>query len=1365
MKSIHKQAETSKNSSVKTESSTMEPSARDGSNEKCSDEPSTTSDEQTKNSGHIITLKSTKDNYDPSTMNFNSEYYSDSEFSDEDDIDVPPMPKPNSPSAPYFDGTEVDEFVNHMKKLAIKSNIGTKKLAKIIPNYCSKTIATSIRTSLFYKLSKWNSLKNYMINTYQETDEPEVSKDSLKEVLSANWNKKTAQGLSRNYKDLANYLIKRKLMSEDESVESLMEVLPNKNLEAGYLAQGERIYSNVWVSLDEAIVRIQRQYQNLKQSDKVQKTIPISSSEESKEIPQKKPVIAAVDNESLPEKIKINENKKSFHCIYCDDTKHSRRECMDLKEDHKKGKITIDWNGSISLPNGAPLRANFGNGGMKIKVNEYFNEQKNIKIGICEFIEGPEYSESKIEEFDILGNKHVLDPLESDKIKVKKEGNDSLQQKSTKAKLNINKNSEIDEILDKLIDTKVCISLRNWAQTNPIIKSILYKKLSTKEDKLSTNENGYINELTLDEKLTTAERMISSNVVSVDGTINDVKVKVTIDTGAMMNLISKDTLKLIENSGGKLNQRAANYMLKGLYGDGKKANLELPDCQVTLGTANTSAHLIVSDSESFQILLGMPWYREARVSAEIPKSDYIEFEIDDLKENSRKKFLGFFDNRTGKNEINIGTLRGETLNEVLGERVNEGLNIKEQILEANTLYKSVKIKVKPANEKLPIEFSESPGIKWNDKSKNNARTKIEDETFLSKINLDKGNLSKEEIDYFIERLYPIKDVFATNDAEMGLLKSNLKDETLVFPGVRRFIFEHIEDVFQILTDILEAGLTISATKSKFGMPYIDVVGFRCDFSGRRPLSKNIEKTLNWSRPKNLKEARGFVALAGYYRNFMPNFSIITDPLYELTRKGNKFRWGAEQEESFNMIKEMLNSNPILRKINPRNPLVLTIDASPIGAGGVLGQDDEDGRYACRYESMLFNQTERKKKIAETPKRILRTAREKLEVLNELHSGTTGGHRSKDYVFNLLRNRYFWKKMYRDCEDFVKTCGICQFRNGQRLQEKIKPTLDSNLFEIWSVDCIVMPVSSKGNKILIVSRDDLSGWTEAAAIPTNDSKNVSEFLFNNIICRYGCIPSFRGDRGELNFKEVKKFIQSYGITVRLTSSYHPQANGMIEKGHQTIVNTLAKYSQENNSDWEEKLNIILWAERITVKRSTGYSPYEIVFGQSCILPVEYNYKSWRTIPWSEKMSSEELLLNRVKQLEQKPELIENAIKNLNKTRLESKRYFESRHRIRQRSIEEGKLVLLHDSSLLKSNKNKLHNRWRGPFKVIEVRENDSYILSELDGAILRHPQPGNRIKEFYTREFSETTGDRCRSVESDEELPFSSDSILLVSSTF
>ncbi|OMJ29539.1 Transposon Tf2-9 polyprotein [Smittium culicis] len=1220
MKSIHKQAETSKNSSVKTESSTLEPSARDGSNEKSSDDPSKISDEQTKDSGHIITQMATKDTYDPNTMNFNSEYYSDSEFSDEDEIDVPPMPKPNSPSAPYFDGTEVDEFVNQMKKLAMKSNIGTKKLAKIIPNYCSKTIATSIRTSLFYKLSKWNSLKNYMINTYQETEEPEVSKDSLKEVLLANWNKKTAQGLSRNYKDLANYLIKRKLMSEDESVESLMEFLPNKNLEAGYLAQGERIYSNVWVSLEEAIVRIQRQYQNLKQSEKVQKTIPIISTEETKEIPQKKPVIAAVDNGSLPEKIKINENKKPFHCIYCDDTKHSRRECMDLKEDHKKGKITIDWNGSISLPNGAPLRANFGNGGMKIKVNEYFNEQKNIKIGICEFIEGPEYSEAKIEEFDILGNKHVLDPLESDKIKVKKEGNDSLQQRSTKAKLNINKNSEIDEILDKLIDTKVCISLRNWAQTNPIIKSILYKKLSSKEDKLSNKENGYINELILDEKLTAAERMISSNVVSVDGTINNVKVKVNIDTGAMMNLISKNTLKMIENSGGKLNQRAANYMLKGLYGDGKKANLELPDCQVTLGTANTSAHLIVSDSESFQILLGMPWYREARVSAEIPKSDYIEFEIDDLKENSRKKFLGFFDNRTGKNEIKIGTLRGETLNEVLGERVNEGLNIKEQILEANTLYKSVKIKVKPANEKLPIEFSESPGIKWNDKSKNNSRTKIEDEKFLSKINLDKENLSKEEIDYFIERLYPIKDVFATNDAEMGLLKSNVeephKDETLVFPGVRRFIFEHIEDVFQILTDILEAGLTISATKSKFGMPYIDVVGFRCDFSGRRPLSKNIEKTLNWSRPKNLKEARGFVALAGYYRNFMPNFSIITDPLYELTRKGNTFRWGAEQEESFNMIKEMLNSNPILRKINPRNPLFLTVDASPIGAGGVLGQDDEDGRYACRYESMLFNQTERKKKITETPKRVLRTAREKLEVLNELHSGTTGGHRSKDYVFNLLRNRYFWKKMYRDCEDFVKTCGICQFRNGQRLQEKIKPTLDSNLFEIWSVDCIVMPMSRKGNKILIVSRDDLSGWTEAAAIPTNDSKNVSEFLFNNIICRYGCIPSFRGDRGELNFKENQKDIL-----------------------------------------------------KVDTESENG------------------------------------------------------------------------------------------------SNKNKLHNRWRGPFKVIEVRDNDSYILSELDGAILRHPQPGNRIKEFYTREFSETTGDRCRSVESDEELPFSSDSILLVSSTF
>ncbi|OMJ26287.1 hypothetical protein AYI69_g4028 [Smittium culicis] len=188
--------------------------------------------------------------------------------------------------------------------------------------------------------------------------------------------------------------------------------------------------------------------------------------------------------------------------------------------------------------------------------------------------------------------------------------------------------------------------------------------------------------------------------------------------------------------------------------------------------------------------------------------------------------------------------------------------------------------------------------------------------------------------------------------------------------------------------------------------------------------------------------------------------------------------------------------------------------------------------------------------------------------------------------------------------------------------------------------------------------------------------------------------------------------------------------MVERGHQPIIDALSKYCEENYSDWELMLPKVLWADRVTVKRTTGYSPYELVYGRECLLPVEYNYSTWFTLPWKESMTTEELLVIRMKQLSEKEEFLKEASKGIINSRNKAKEYFESNHRIRSEILKPGTLVLLHNTHLLKSTANKLRNRWRGPYKILESRKNGSYILAELNGVKLRNTQPGARIKEFF-----------------------------------
>ena len=193
--------------------------------------------------------------------------------------------------------------------------------------------------------------------------------------------------------------------------------------------------------------------------------------------------------------------------------------------------------------------------------------------------------------------------------------------------------------------------------------------------------------------------------------------------------------------------------------------------------------------------------------------------------------------------------------------------------------------------------------------------------------------------------------------------SDGKEETIPQnPNIRRFIWEHLNDVHRILHRIGESGGTVSGKKMQLCQSEVEIVGHKCNSSGREPVNGRTKKVTEWPIPKNLKETRGFLGLCGTVRIWIKDYSQIAKPLVDLTRKGVEYLWGPAQQRAFQKLKQLVTSAPALKPIDYTcgRQIYLSVDTSVIGIGFILSQEDEEGRRApARYGSLPLSKSQAK----------------------------------------------------------------------------------------------------------------------------------------------------------------------------------------------------------------------------------------------------------------------------------------------------------------------------------------------------------------------------------------------------------------------
>ena len=160
------------------------------------------------------------------------------------------------------------------------------------------------------------------------------------------------------------------------------------------------------------------------------------------------------------------------------------------------------------------------------------------------------------------------------------------------------------------------------------------------------------------------------------------------------------------------------------------------------------------------------------------------------------------------------------------------------------------------------------------------------------------------------------------------------------PGIRRFVWEHLEAVHRIIQRAKAYGVTFSGKKAFVGISRANILGHICTYEGRIPDNSQVQAIQDWPVPTNVSEVRAFLGTCGVLRIFIKNYTLIARPLIQLTRKDEPFAIGPEQLQAISTLKEAILTSPALRPIEYEcdRPVILAVDSCMNGVGYITGDE-------------------------------------------------------------------------------------------------------------------------------------------------------------------------------------------------------------------------------------------------------------------------------------------------------------------------------------------------------------------------------------------------------------------------------------------
>ncbi len=328
------------------------------------------------------------------------------------------------------------------------------------------------------------------------------------------------------------------------------------------------------------------------------------------------------------------------------------------------------------------------------------------------------------------------------------------------------------------------------------------------------------------------------------------------------------------------------------------------------------------------------------------------------------------------------------------------------------------------------------------------------------------------------------------------------------------------------------------------------------------------------------------------------------------------------------------------------------------------------------------------------------------VLQLAHKIPLAGHLGREKTVRRVLQRFYWPTLYRDVKAFCQSCEECQKCSTRKPPQAplIPLPIMGEPFQRLAMDIVgPLPRSHTGKRYILVLSDYATRYPEVIPLKSIDAEVIAEELVK-FFTQVGIPKEILTDQGA-NFtsqllKELYNLLHIRGIR---TSPYHPQTDGLVERFNQTLKAMLRKYVKEERRDWDKLVPCVLFAYREVPQASTGYSPFELLYGRPVRGPLDVLRETWV----AQTKSSESVVSHILHMRERLEKMTEVVQENLSRARKRQKHWYNQNARTRR--LKQGDQVLV----LLPSATNKLTAQWQGPYSVVQPMGRVNYKIDMHD----------------------------------------------------
>jgi hypothetical protein len=260
------------------------------------------------------------------------------------------------------------------------------------------------------------------------------------------------------------------------------------------------------------------------------------------------------------------------------------------------------------------------------------------------------------------------------------------------------------------------------------------------------------------------------------------------------------------------------------------------------------------------------------------------------------------------------------------------------------------------------------------------------------------------------------------------------------------------------------------------------------------------------------------------------------------------------------------------------------------------------------------------------------------------------------------------------------------------------------------------------KYIVQAHCSLSYYPEFCMLRAETARTLGDWIYEDILCRWRSLREIVTDNGPAFLKAMEYLSRRYHLNHIWISGYNSRANGMVERSHFDVHQSLFKVVDGDQKQWSLGVYSVFWAERVTPRKRMGCSPYFAVTGAHPILPFDIAEATYLQPPPTSVMSTTDLISRCAIALQKCSADVNNLYSKVYQARLKAARRFEQDHlrTLKDFDFQRGSLVLMRNTQIEKSLNKKMCARYIGPLIVVSHNYGGAYILAELDGTVLHRP---------------------------------------------